>query len=210
MNQGKHGSKLSLSYTVSAQRDIESGHDNNEMIPLGVISVHWKPISLPIGEFPDAKPADIAITGEFGSTHGPLSLANLKPVIFYGPQCQVLNAPFDAKMVTSPSTPKISHPFRISYQVTNRTAKSQSLMVSLRDIQDGKATSDSNPLFLCTGKMKEETQLAPFEEKIFSFTFISMSAGRVLRPSIAISSGRHQTWVINEADMSSRYLFVMP
>jgi len=209
MNQTKQGSKLSLSYSVSAQRDIES--DNGDgTIPLGIISVNWKPVSLHLPD--DATLADTRATAdEFGSTHGPLSLSNLTPMIFYGPQCQVLNAPFKAKLLKCPSMPKVGTPFCISYQVSNQTAKSQSLRLSLNDAQDGDQTGpSSNPQLLSTGKLKEEMQMAPFEEKTFSFTFISMVAGKILRPPLTVSSGRHETWVINETLMSSRYLFVMP
>lgn len=208
MNQTKRGSKLSLSYAVSAQKDIESGY-GNEAIPLGVISVNWKPVSLPLLGIRSTDTS--AIVDEFGSTHGPLSLTNLTPMIFYGPQCQVLHAPFKAKLLKCPSMPKVGTPFGLSYQVTNLTAKCQTLILSLNDAKDGNETGQSsNPQLLGAGKLKEEMQMAPFEERTFYFTFMSMVAGRVLRPSLTVSSGRHQTWVINETAMSSRYLFVMP
>merc|ERR1712194_614071 len=121
----------------------------------------------------------------------------------YGPQYQVLNAPFKAKLLKCPSTPKVGSPFCISYQVSNQTAQRQPLILSLAQEKD---QTD----LLCTGKIKEEMQMAPFEEKIFSFTFMSMVAGKILRPPLTVSSARHQTWVINETRMSSRYLFVMP
>ena len=203
MNQTKQGSTFSLSYSVIAQK--ESGKGNvEEVIPMGVIAVNWEPISLSL---PDGSPLvdASARTDEFCATHGPLRLPNLTPIIFYGPQCQVLNAPFKAKLLKCPPTPKVGSPFCISYQVSNRTAKSQSLVLNLAQEND-----QMNPLLLCAGKIKQEMQMAPFEEKTFSFTFVSMAAGKILRPPLAVSSGRHQTWVINETRMSSRHLFVMP
>ena len=201
----KLGSKLSLSYSVSAQRDIESGK-GQDGIPLGVISVEWKPASLPLPE----NQTSTDITDDFKGVHGPLSLPKVAPMVFYGPQCQVLPSPFTAKLLKCPSTPKVGNPFCISYQVTNRTAKSQTLLLRLDEEQDGAAANSSSPQLLGSGKVKEELQMAPFEEKTFSFTYICMVAGKVLRPPLTVSSGRHQTWVINETAMSSRHLFVMP
>lgn len=204
MNQKRQGSKLSLSYSVSARGDIESGSDCKTTMPLGVISIQWKPLSLPL---PDdvSTPADT--TDEFGPTHGPLALPNLAPVTFYGPQCQVLPSPFAARLLKCPSTPKVGAPFCVSYRVTNRTAKSQTLVLRLNEVQDGDAAG--SPHLLGTGKSKEEMQMAPFEEKVFSYSFLSMVSGKIRRPPLTVSSGRHQTWVINETLVPS-HLFVMP
>ena len=203
MNQTKQGSKLSLSYSTSAHKGTGS-----ETIPLGTICVDWKPACLPL---PDLVSTDkITLADEFGRTHGPLSLSNLPPMIFHGPECKVMNAPFEAKLLKCPSTPKVGSPFCISYQVTNQTAKSQTLGLSLKDTHDSKQPGPTNQQLLGAGKSKEDIELAPFEEKTFSFTFISMTAGRVLRPPLMVSSGRHKTWVINETNTSARYLFVMP
>ncbi len=201
----KQGSKLSSSYSVLAQKDIESGNACDS-IPLGIISVDWKPASLTFleGSIP------ILNEDEFGSSHGPLSVP-LTPIIFHGPRCQVLDSPFTAKLLKCPATPKVGAPFCISYLVANKSAKNQTLVVRLNDEQVGKtATSSSRPQLLGSGKLKEEMEMAPFEEKIFSFTFISMLAGKVLRPSLNVYSIRHQTWVVNETRLSPRYLFVMP
>lgn len=202
MNQKKQGSKLSLSYSVSAVRDVESGSEL-QTIPLGVISVNWKPVSLLLPD--DLSPIDTS--DEFGSAHGPLVLPSVTPMIFYGPQCQVLPSPFTAKLLKCPSTPKVGAPFCISYQVTNRTAKTQTLILSLNDVQDGDTSTSSSLQLLGTGKIKEEMQMAPFEEKTFSFNLLAMIAGKVRRPPLTVSSGRHKTWVINEANS---HLFVMP
>ncbi|KAL7546228.1 hypothetical protein ACHAWF_009563 [Thalassiosira exigua] len=206
MNQVRQGSKLSLSYSVLARRDVESGN-GGEANSLGIISVDWKPSHLPL---PDMALTDIAdgILDDFGATHGPLCLPDLTPMVFYGPQCQVLTAPFRAKLLKCPSTPKVGTPFCVSYQVTNRTAKSQTLILELNDAPNDRSASE--PHLLGAGVVKKEMQMAPFEEKTFSFTFLSMAAGKVLRPPLTVSSGRHQTWVINETLMSTRHLFVMP
>lgn len=196
INQTNQGSKLSLSYSVLAQKDIESAN-GQETIPLGVISVNWKPSSL---NLPDGQTIK---DDEFGSTHGPLCLSSVSPMIFHGPQCKVLSSPFSAKLLKCPSTPKVGVPFAVKYQITNKTAKSQSLVLNLNDSQDEQQ-------LLGTGKSKEESQLAPFEAKTFSFTFMSMVAGNVGRPSLTVSSSRHQTYVINETHMPHQTLFVMP
>jgi hypothetical protein len=40
---------------------------------------------------------------------------------------------------------------------------------------------------------------------------MSMIAGKVPRPQLSVSSGRHKTWVINESNnLSSPTFFVMP
>lgn len=199
MNQKKQGSKLSLSYSIFARLNDNTG-TRHDKIPLGVVSVNWRAVSLPL---PEDTIMGVDALGEFGSTHGPLDLPDLSPVIFYGPQCRVLPSPFSAKVLKCPSTPKVGTPFCISYQVTNQTAKSQSLVVSMIDVQQG------DTAILSTGKLKEELQMAPFEEKTFSFTFMSMGAGKVLSPPLTVSSGRHNTWIINET-LAPQYLFVMP
>ena len=201
----KQGSTLSFSYSVLAQKDIESGN-GYDSIPLGVISVDWRPsiLSLPDGSSP-AINAD-----EFGSAHGPLHLSGQSSMIFHGPQCKVLASPFVARLLKCPATPKVGTPFCISYIVTNKSAKSQAVVVHLNNEQTENATSPPAPQLLVTGKVMEEMELAPFEEKVFSFTYISMFAGKVLRPSLSISSSRHQTWVVNETPQSPRHLFVVP
>ena len=118
------------------------------------------------------------------------------------PQCKVLSSPFSAKLLKCPSTPKVGVPFAVKCQITNKTAKSQSLVLNLNDAQDEQQ-------LLGTGKSKEESQLAPFEAKTFSFTLMSMVAGNIVRPPLTVSSGRHQTYVINETQRHQT-LFVMP
>ena len=194
-----------MSYSIYAQKDAESNNNGVESIYLGVISVDWKPSNLPPLNI--APTDSIAIEDDFGLNHGPLSLPTLAPMIFHGPACQVLHAPFKAKLLKCPSTLNVGTPFCLSYQVTNLTAKCQ--MLSLCLVVD-EASKNNSLQLLAAGKLKEEMQMAPFEEKTFSFTFISMMAGKILRPPLTISSGRHQAWVINETSMSSRYLFVMP
>ena len=154
--------------------------------------------------------ADNSLMNEFDLAHGPLILPIIDPMTFHGPRCQVLDAPFKAKMLKCPSASKVGTPFRVSYQLTNQTAKSQTLKVSLNNDTSGGTTSSSNSQLLVTGKMKGEMQMAPWEEKVLSFTFMSMIAGKVSRPCLSVSSGRHQTWVINESNATSHTFFVMP
>ncbi len=204
-NKLKQGSTLSFSYSVLAQKDIESG-DGYDSIPLGVISVDWKPaiLCLPEGSSP------IINADEFGSAHGPLHLSGQSSMICRGPQCKVLASPFVARLLKCPATPKVGTPFSISYLVTNKSAKSQAVVVRLNDEKAENATSPPAPQLLGTGKVMEEMELAPFEERVFSFTYISMFSGKVLRPSLSVSSSRHQTWVVNETPLNPRHLFVLP
>lgn len=208
MNRLKKGSKLSLSYAIAPQRSTLNSNEN-VTIPLGIVSVEWKPVSLslPDESIPNGSsfPKD-----DYGFSHGPLCLPDVAPIKFYGPQCHVLNAPFSAKLVHGPSAPKVGTPFRVSYQITNRTAKSQSLMLSMNDSPRDDSQYPSDNQLLVTGKMKTELQIAPFEEKSISFTFMSMVAGKVIRPPLCASSGRHQSWVINENESNARFFFVLP
>ena len=199
--QSKYGSKLSLAYSVTAQTSTNY---------LGVLSIGWKPNGLNLSS-ESSEDALISMLDDFGLAHGPLVLSNIAPMKFYGPICNVLDAPFKAKMLKCPSAPKVGTPFRVSYQVKNQTAKSQTLKLSLANNQNDGATRSFNSQLLVTGKMQGDLHMAPWEEKVFSYTFMSMIAGKVTRPPLSVSSGRHQTWVINESNnMNSQTLFVMP
>jgi len=178
---------------------------------LGAISIGWKPAGLSLSSEMASTDGNNSMLDEFGLAHGPLILSNIAPMKFYGPRCHVLDAPFKAKMLKCPSAPKVGTPFRVSYQVTNQTAKSQTLQLSMNSNQRGDAVPASNSELLIAGKMQGEAQMGPWEEKVFSFTFMSMIAGKVSRPQLSVSSGRHQTWVINESNnLSSQTLFVLP
>ena len=205
--QSKQGSaKLSLAYSITAKTSATvSG-----VMSLGALSLGWKPVGLTLSSERTSTDGNSSMLDEFGLAHGPLMLSDIAPVKFYGPKCRVLGAPFKAKMLKCPSAPKVGVPFRVSYQVTNQTAKSQTLKISLNNNQRGDTVPASNSELLIAGKTKGEAQMGPWEEKLFSFTFISMIAGKVSRPQLSISSGRHQTWVINESSLSSQTLFVLP
>ncbi|KAL3810529.1 hypothetical protein ACHAXA_006537, partial [Cyclostephanos tholiformis] len=180
------GSKLSLSYSVLVQ-DNESG-DCQDSTPLGTISVDWKPASLYLR---DDLLATVT-TDEFGSAHGPLSLPGLTPIIFHGPPCQVLPSLFKASLVIFPSAPKVGTQFCISYRVTNQTAESQTLVLHLNYDQVSDITLFSSPQLLGAGKLKDDTQIGPYETKTSSFTFVSMVAGKVCVPALSVYSCRHQ------------------
>ena len=176
-------------------------------MPLGVISVAWKPVGLTLSSHFISM---LATTDEYGMAHGPLCLPDIAPLIFYGPQCQVLNAPFIARIIKCPSL-KVGIPFRVTYQITNKTAKSQTLIFSLNDTGNTDDTTlASSENLLVTGKVHGQVQISPFEEKSFPFTFMSMIAGKVRCPNFCVSSGRHQSWVINESAVKDRYFFIMP
>ena len=146
---------------------------------------------------------------EFGSAHGPLSLPGLTPIIFHGPPCQVLPSLFKASLVNLPTAPKVGIPFCITYQVTNQTGESQTLVSHLKCDQTSDVTFFTSPQLLGAGKSKDETQIGPYETKSSSFTFVSMVAGKVCIPPLALYSSRHQTWVINQT-LTPLFLFVKP
>jgi hypothetical protein len=205
--QSKQGSKLSLSYSITAKKSANISGD----MSLGDIILGWKPVGLTLSSEMTSTDTNCSMIDDFGLAHGPLIVSNITPMKFYGPKCRVLDAPFEAKILKCPSAPKVGTPFRVSYKVTNLTAKSQTLTLSLKNNQSGGTTPTPNSQLLVTGRMQGETQMAPWEEKIFSFTFMSMTAGKVSRPQLSVSSGRHKTWVINESnDLSSHTFFVVP
>lgn len=199
--------RLSMSYRITTHRNTQHSNEHVTM-PLGVIVVKWKPTTHTLS---DETITEYSVNfDEYGLAHGPLSIPNISPMVFYGPQCQVLNSPFTAKLLKCP-TPKVGVPFRVAYQVTNKTSKSQTLTFSLDDTRNGGDDTTTSPEhLLITGKTKGEVQIAPFEEKSFPFTFMSMNAGNMQCPSFRVSSGRHQSWVINEANSKERNFFVMP
>lgn len=185
-------------------QDNRSG-DCQDWIPLGTIIVDWKPAFLYLR---DDFLATVT-TDEFGSAYGPLSLPGLTPIIFNGPPCQVLPSLFKASLVNVPAAPKVGIPFCISYQVSNQTGESQTLVLHLNCDQVSDVTLFTSPQLLGAGKSKDETQIGPYETKTSSFTFVSMAAGKVCIPPLSLYSGRHQTWVINET-LSPHFLFVTP
>lgn len=206
LSKAKQGSKLSMSYCIITQRNTSHSNENVTM-PLGVIIASWKPTGLSLPkEF--QKPE---MTDEYDMAHGPLCISDVAPMIFYGPQCTVLNAPFAAKMLKVPSL-RVGLPFRVTYQITNRTAKSQTLTYALGDDQKSTETNSAGQTdqLLINGKVAGEVQIAPFEQKLFTFTFMSMTAGRMRCPSFCVSSSRHQSWVIKESVVKEKYFFVMP
>lgn len=204
--QSKQGSKLSLAYSVTAKKSAQvSG-----AMSLGTISLNWKPVGLTVSPEMASTDGNSSTLDEFGLAHGPLIMPDIAPMRFNGPKCPVLDAPFKAKLLKCPSAPKVGTPFRVSYQVTNQTAKSQTLKLALNKSQrDNTTPASTDSELLIAGKMQGEAQMGPWEEKVFSFTFLSTIAGRVSRPQLSISSGRHQTWVVNESSLSQT-LFVLP
>lgn len=205
--QAKQGAKLCTSYCVTTHRNTSHSNEHVTM-PLGVISVNWEPIGFTLSK---EAAAEYTTANDFGLSHGPLCLPDVAPIIFYGPECQVLNAPFTVKVLKCPS-PKVGIPFRVTYQVKNKTSKSQTLLYSLSETpitNDGVAFLHTEEL-LIHGKVQGEVQISPFEEKSFPFTFMSMNAGKVHCPGFRVSSIRHQSLVINESATKDRYFFVMP
>jgi hypothetical protein len=171
--------------------------------PLGVILVSWKPSGFSLS---DESVATFMMSDDYGMAHGPLCLPDVAPMIFYGPNCSVLNAPFTAKLLKSPS-PRVGLPFRMTYQIVNKTSKSQTLVYSLNSASGEDDAREQN--LLIDGKVRGVVTVAAFEKKIFPFTLVSMNAGRISCPSFQVSSNRHQSWVINES-AGGKYLFVMP
>ena len=209
MSEPKVGTKLSLSYSFTP-----TTNGSKSRTPLGEIRASWTPAKLSL-------PNDVVDSSDASALgddlrHGPLAIDGVAPVTLLGPACTVVDAPFSVELTQRPSLPKVGSPFHLTYQVTNNTAKNQSLRMSMGGDDyggggggggGGEGTASS---FLCAGKVQEEVELAPFERRACSFTLMSMVAGRTVRPAVSITSNRYQTWVVKEALTSHRQVFVMP
>jgi hypothetical protein len=197
------GSKLSLAYSVQA--NLKDGFKKGGVTaPFGALSVDWLPSPIALPE--EVPQGSIGLGGI--ETHGPLVLGSPSTVSVVGPNCYIENTPFEAKLQSVPSAPKVAVPFKLSYQIKNKTSLHQTLSVNMTDaFFGGDAQSDG---LLISGLVDGELCLAPDEEQILSYTVLGLRAGKIALPSLQISSGRYKSWVIHEGRALNRPLYIFP
>jgi hypothetical protein len=194
-------SKFSLAYSVQGYL-----HDGYKVggETLGAILVDWLPSTI---QLPDDVQGDS--TGLDGvSAHGPLALGTPSTMSFVGPTCYIESTPFEAKLQSIQSTPKVAVPFEVNYQIKNKTKVHQMLWVSMNDASAGEDVSTDG--LLISGMINGELCLAPDEEQLLSYTVLALRAGKAALPSLRVSSERYKTWVINEDRTCNRPLYIFP
>jgi hypothetical protein len=196
-------SKISLAYSVQGnlKDDYKKGGITSS---LGAILVDWLPSTI---QLPDEVQGDGA--GLDGVTaHGPLALGTPSTMSFAGPTCYIESTPFEAKLQSVSSTPKVAVPFEVNYQIKNKTKMHQTLSVSMNNASAGKDVPSDG--LLISGMINGELSLAPDEEQLLSYTVLALRAGKAALPSLRVSSARYKTWVINEDRTGNRPLYIFP
>eukprot|EP00934_Nitzschia_sp_Nitz4_P004916 Nitzschia sp. Nitz4//scaffold189_size62959//23388//27915//NITZ4_006307-RA/size62959-snap-gene-0.8-mRNA-1//-1//CDS//3329539893//4906//frame0 len=195
------GSKYSVAWTtqVLLNSDYMKG---GVSASLGVLVVAWTPTSI---DLPDG----IEHRGPFKSisVHGPLKLHSASKCRLMGPPCYIENAPFETLVESLPTSIKVATPFKLSYNIRNKTSLDQSLKVSL-----GVPTSQSEGSqgLVIAGPLQQEVDLGPFESYTLSYTTLPTRPGLVDVPPVDASSTRYKTWVIREGKNGKRKIFVDP
>jgi hypothetical protein len=196
-------SKLSLAYTVQGylKDDYKKGGVTSS---LGAILVDWLPSTI---HLPDEVQKDS--TGLDGiKAHGPLALETPSTMSFAGPLCYIESTPFEAKLQSVPSAPKVAVPFEVNYQIKNKTKVHQTLSVSMNESSAGAAVQSDG--LLISGMINGELYLAPDEEQCLSYTVLALRAGKAALPSLRVSSARYKSWVINDDRGCNRPLYIFP
>jgi hypothetical protein len=166
---------------------------------LGFIVVEWVPI--PIAFTGNISP--IIDKGQYGGYHGPLPIQNLASIHLCCPLCYIEATPFAASLTNIPAMPKVTRPFEVHYQISNHTSLHQRLRVAMSET-DNPVDSDG---ILVSGLINGDLVLGPRESKIFSYTLLVTKVGKTALPSLAVSSTRYKTWVINDKQVN---IFVTP
>ena len=198
----KASTKFGFTYNVRTELntpETPTGHNHNEQCEyvrtsLGIIAVDWLPIKLP--------PID-------DNVHGPLPLAIPSTIKFLGPSCYIEKAPFRAKLMAFPASPKVAVPFEVKYCIKNQTPYHQKLSLSMSEAHPGD-NLDASDTVLVSGFVNGEVQLAPSESRILCYSALAMRAGKTPMPALNISSQRYRSWVINDGREKPRYFYVMP
>jgi len=224
------GSNFGLSYLVKPRIDLQSSsaldynniffqsHNNdvaayNATTSLGVISIHWNPIAIPLS------------TSKTNMNHGPLPSVSPCNIKFLAPQVRVEYAPFEAKLSTFPySPPNVSTPFHITYSIKNKTPLHQKLSVTMSELpinttatdNTGGATSPTSIIekvksdgILLSGYINGEVTLSPHETKTFEYCILAIRAGSIMLPTLSVASLRYKSWVVYDA-ANPRNLYILP
>lgn len=170
---------------------------------LGVVSVDWIPSTLKL-------PEEITLAGleDSVAAHGPLQLTSPSTCRFMGPPCYIENAPFEATVEGLPASLRVAEPFDVVYHIKNKTSFDQKLLVQLDDSEP--AGNDSSQGFLISGVVNGAISLGPFETHTLSYTALATRTGQITMPRVGVSSDRYKTWLIQEASISRRSIFILP
>jgi len=188
------GAKFGLSYTVQAELGDQT---TNQSVKghLGVVCVKWLPIAI----------AEVAtaVEGRF-LRHGPLVIEDTPRIRFRGPSCSIEHAPFETTLDAFPPCPRLALPFKIRYQIKNKTELHQKLQVAVKEAETDDGMGER---LLLSGLVSGDICLAPFETQYVVYTALATRAGKTNMPAISVSSVRYNTWVIKEG---SNEVFVVP
>lgn len=219
------GAKFGLSYALKAEKKREGGATRaatgGSVSSLGILSVDWSPIALPLPKEVIENRGSRTVKGEGAErSHGPLPLSGGSSTLkFLGPNCHVERAPFEAVLQSFPPAPKVAVPFEVKYRLTNRTALHQKLLVSMSDSNpeddagDGgghPSSSSTSDGVLVSGMVNGELLLAPAETRTLRYTALATRAGKTPMPAVTVKSVRHGSWVINDGPSNVRHFFVLP
>ena len=190
--------KVAFSADVAVNQNAETD-DNRFRGPLGAIEVDWMPFSLDL-------PPDAVVTDSlrYSKIHGPLRLERPSSIRFPGPSCEVLKAPFHARMTVVPTAPTVAVPFQVNYCIENLTCLHQALTLDMAD----HGTNDDG--LLIAGMINGDLQLGPKEKQTISYTVMATCPGNVRLPSLSIASNRYSTWVIHEKAGNQFPLYIFP
>ena len=166
---------------------------------LGSVLVEWTPIPIAYSESMNM----IVGKGSHDGYHGPLPIMDLPPIRLRCPLCYIEATPFAASLTDIKAMPKVTKPFAVNYQVTNNTSLHQKLRIAMSET-DNPVDSDG---ILVSGLINGDIVLGPHESKVFSYTVLVTKVGKSSLPSLAISSARYKTWVINDKQVN---IFVTP
>mmetsp|Transcript_8611 Transcript_8611/g.17542 ORF Transcript_8611/g.17542 Transcript_8611/m.17542 type:complete len:275 (-) Transcript_8611:208-1032(-) len=197
----QQGSRLGVTYNVLASLsspDLANSKRSDECdhvrTSLGVVTAEWAPIKLPSIDY---------------NVHGPLPLLNPSKIKFLGPSCYIERAPFEAKLMSFPDSPKVAVPFEVKYSIKNQTLYDQKLSLLMSEARPGDNV-DASDTVLVSGFVCGEVQLAPLESRVLCYSALAMRSGKTPMPALSVSSLRYKSWVINDGQDKPHHFYVLP
>ena len=215
------GSLFSLAYTLEPKLtgggdDVSPGSTQQHVSTrMGALAVDWCPIPLEI-------PAEASTI--LGTGHGPLILKSPLTMELSGPACYIESAPFETRLESIPSAPRVAVPFEVCFSIHNKTGLLQKLSVVLADAASSTTTTtgaggsgDAAPNaagedsgILIAGLVNGEITLSPFERQTLSYTALATRSGETFLPALSVTSLRYNSYVIRDDHMTGRSMFVLP
>lgn len=222
------GSQFSLAYTLepklnvsqddNTKDDVSELHQQHVSTRMGALAIDWCPVPLEI-------PTEASTI--LGTGHGPLKLSSPLSMELAGPFCYIESAPFETRLESVPSAPRVAIPFQVSFSILNKTGLLQKLSVVLADSSsssssaaaggDGAASAtvkfeqpEDHHGILIAGLVNGEITLSPFERQTLSYTALATRAGETYLPALSVTSLRYNSFVIREEHMTGRSMFILP